>query len=200
MSINKNLERYLTTTRFKNFTELLEVSEIEHRSIGIADITEEVGETIDAMIQFWNRVDGLTPISSRTPIKIYINSNGGDLNATLQMINSIELSETPVYTIVTGTAYSGGFFTSIAGHKRFCYRNASFLYHEGSCFMGGDASKFRNQADFYNKQMDAIKEITLKYTKISEELYKQKIKDDWWFTAEEALELGIVDEILTKLI
>ena len=64
--------------------------------------------------------------------------------------------------------------------------------------MGGDAHKFRNQADFYKKQLDQLKKHTLKYTNLTEEDYEKILKDDYWLTAEEAMEKGIVDEIATK--
>ena len=131
-----------------------------------------------------------------TSIKIFINSPGGSLTETFTMIDAIRLSKTPVYTIATGPAYSGGFFTFIAGHKKFAYPHASFLYHEGSVGNAADASKFRNFADFYSKQLNQLKDITLKYTKITPEEYQEHIKDDWWFTAEEALKYGICDVII----
>ena len=116
------------------------------------------------------------------------------------MIDSITMSKTPVWTICTGAAYSGGFFTFIAGHKRFAYPLASFLYHEGATGTSADAGKFRNFAAFYEKQLKQLKDVVLKYTTINEETYEKHIKDDWWFTSEEALEYGICDEISTKLI
>ena len=49
-------------------------------------------------------------------------------------------------------------------------------------------------------QLKQLEEITLKYTKITPEQYKEHIKDDWWLTAEEALELGVCDEIAEEFI
>lgn len=186
----------------KNLGKVLEITETQNRSLILGDIDEETGESVEQMIRFFNRADNEDniPADKRQPIKIYINSGGGSLNATLMMIDAIKMSKTPVYTITTGAAYSGGFFTSICGHKRFGYKNSSYLYHEGSCVMGGDAHKFRNQAKFYEGQLLLLKDITLSNTKISEEEYDKHIKDDWWFTAEEALAYGIIDEISEEII
>ena len=134
------------------------------------------------------------------PIKIYIDSCGGSLVDTFTMIDSISMSRTPVYTICTGAAYSGGFFTFIAGHKRLAYPLSSFWYHEGATGTSADAGKFRNFAAFYEKQLKQLKDIVLKYTTITEEQYEKHIKDDWWFTAEEALEYGICDIVSEALI
>lgn len=186
----------------KSLAEVLEITESKHRAILLGDIDEDAGEYVEQMIRFFNRIDDEDKISLdlRMPIKIYINSGGGSLNATLMMISAIKMSKTPVWTIVTGAAYSGGLFTAICGHKRFGYKYSSYLSHEGSCQMGGDAHKFRNQAKFYEKQLDMLKDITLNNTKITDEEYTTHVKDDWWFTAEEALAAGLIDEIIEELI
>ena len=160
------------------------------------------GEGIEAFIRFFNQLDDENeiPIKDRMPIKIYVDSGGGDLSATLTIIDAIKMSKTPIWTINIGCAYSGGFFAFIAGHKRIAYEHSTFLYHEGSTMNGGDAGKFRNFAEFYDKQLQMLKNITLKYTKISDELYESKKRDDWWLTTDEALELGICDEIAEEMI
>ena len=185
-----------------SFDQIVDFIHCSNRIMYLGDITEGVGSAMDSMIRFWNYEDNKNniPIEERQPIKIYIDSNGGSLVDTFTMIDSISMSKTPVYTICTGSAYSGGFFTFIAGHKRFAYPLSSFLYHEGSTGNAGDAGKFRNFAAFYEKVLKQLKDITIKYTKITEEEYEKHIKDDWWFTADEALKYGICDEISKELI
>lgn len=186
----------------KNFEDVINLDGSLNREVYVGDITPGMGQTVDGYIRFWNRYDEMkgTPVEERQPIKIFIDSNGGCLTDTFTMIDAISMSKTPVWTICTGTAYSGGFFTFIAGHKRIAYPLSSFLYHEGSTGQSADAGKFRNFADFYTKELDQLKDITLKYTKITPEQYKEHIKDDWWLTADEALEYGICDEIAKELI
>ena len=185
-----------------SFDQIVDFIHCSNRIMYLGDITEGVGSAMNSMIRFWNYEDNKNdiPIEERQPIKIYIDSNGGSLVDTFTMIDSISMSKTPVYTICTGSAYSGGFFTFIAGHKRFAYPLSSFLYHEGSTGNAGDAGKFRNFAAFYEKVLQQLKDITIKYTKITEEEYEKHIKDDWWFTADEALKYGICDEISKELI
>ena len=171
-----------------------------HLILGV--IEDDIGESIESMIKFWNAQDdeANVPVDKRQPILFFIDSPGGDLSAAFTIIDSIAFSKTPVYTINIGCAYSGGFFVYIAGHKRFTYPHASFLYHEGSTEIGGDAGKFQNFSDFYKEQLTELKNITLKYTKISEELYNEKRRDDWWITADESIELGVSDEVLDHFI
>lgn len=187
----------------KGYEDVLALKSHLNRELFIGDIDDETGDSIVSLIQFFNKQDeedGI-PAEERKPIKIYINSDGGHLQATLSMVDAISMSKTPVWTINIASAYSGGFFTFIAGHRRFAYPNSSFLFHEGSTSSGtADAGKFRNYADFYNKQIKIIKNITLKYTNLDEEWYKTHANDDVWFVAEEALEAGVCDEIVTELI
>ena len=176
---------------------------IANREVFVGTIGPGLGDNIDMYIRYWNMKDdedGI-PVEERKPIKVYIDSNGGCLDDTLTMIDAISMSKTPVWTICVGNAYSGGFFTFIAGHKRIAYPMSSFMFHEGSTNSGTvDAGKFRNYADFYSRQMELLKKVTLKYTKISEEDYEHHRKDDWWFFAEEGIQYGFVDEIAKELI
>lgn len=185
-----------------DFENILDYSNSLDRQLYIGDITEGVGIAVDTVIRFWNKYDEdhNIPITDRKPIRIYIDSPGGSLTDTLTVIDAIKLSKTPVYTICVGCAYSGGFFIFISGHKRYCYPNSTFLYHEGSTANGGDAGKFRNFAEFYDKQLEVLKQITVSNTNIDEELYEKHRRDDWWMLASEALDLGVCDEILKELI
>ena len=187
----------------KSFDQLVDhYQSFNDRNLLIGDIGYEISVAVDGIIRFWNRVDeeANIPVEERIPIKIYIQSPGGLLTATFTIIDAIKLSKTPVYTIAMGETYSGGFFTFLAGHKKFAYPHASFLYHEGATANGGDANKFRNFAKFYEVQLEQLRQVVLDNSSISEEEYEKHIKDDWWLTAEEAVEYGIADEILTEFI
>ena len=192
----------INRSEVKNFDTVIEQNSCWQRHLYLGDIDATVGDSIENFIRFWNQLDdelNLAP-EDRKPIKIFINSCGGDLDATFQMTDAIKMSKTPVWTINTGTAYSGGLLVFITGSKRIAYPHSSFLYHEGATGMSGDAGKFHNYADFYKKQMDIIKEIVLQNTKITPEQYQEHIKDDWWLTAKEAVEVGICDEITDHFI
>ena len=187
----------------KSFDQLIDhYQSFNDRNILIGEIGYEIAVAVDSVIRFWNSVDNEadTPIEERKPIKIFLHSPGGYLTSTFTMIDAIKMSKTPVYTIAIGEVYSGGFFTFLAGHKKYAYPHASFLYHEGATANGGDANKFRNFAKFYETQLNQLKQIVLENSKITEEEYNKHIKDDWWLTAEEAVEYGIADEIITELI
>ena len=187
----------------KSFDQLIDhYQSFNDRNIVIGEIGYEIAVAVDSVIRFWNAADNEEniPVEKRKPIKIFIHSPGGLLTSTFTMIDTIKMSKTPVYTIAMGETYSGGFFTFLAGHKKFAYPHASFLYHEGATANGGDANKFRNFAKFYEVQLEQLRQVVLDNSSISEEEYEKHIKDDWWLTAQEAVEYGIADEILTELI
>lgn len=184
----------------EEFTKVLEKFDANNRAFIIGEIDEDTGTVSDEIIRYWNKIDeeANIPVEERTPIKIYINSNGGVLDSTLTLIDSISLSKTPVWTINIGCAYSGGFFIFISGHKRIAYPNSSFLFHEGSTGVSGNADRFDNFTDFYKKQREILKKITLKNTKITEEEYAAHKNEDWWLFVDEAIEKGIADEIASS--
>lgn len=200
--VNQAIERFTTNEEVKDFNKILDIFEISNRTINILDINEDSGTLISSYIRLWNMADEEYEKAEeeRTPIKIYIDSSGGDLVSTLSIVDSIRLSKTPITTINISKAYSGGLLIFLAGHHRIAYPNSSFLFHEGSTSSQGDAHKFQNQADFYKKQREQIKNIVLTYTSISEETYESNRKDDWWFNAAEAITLGVADEIASNLI
>ena len=185
-----------------DFCDIIDLSNGLNRNIVLTDIDASIGDSVNSYIQFFNRIDQekKIDINKRTPIKIYIDSNGGSLTACFTIIDAITMSKTPVWTINIGKAYSAGFFIFITGHKRFAYPNSSFLFHEGSTGIYQDANKFKNYADFYKQQLEQLRAITLEHTQIEPEEYDKHVKDDWWFDVNEALKYGVTDKISYKLI
>lgn len=186
-----------------DFDDYIEYKQSSEREIYLGDIYENTGKYIDKKIRFWNKIDDENniPIENREPIKIYIDSYGGVLNSAFSIVDSITMSKTPIYTICTNCAYSGAFLIFICGHKRFAYKNATFMFHEGSITSGQlDAGKFRNYSNFYEKQLLAMKDIVLTHTQIDEKTYERYQKDDFWLMSNEAIAMGICDEILGDFI
>jgi ATP-dependent Clp protease protease subunit len=197
------LQQVLTSTKNDfDFCDIVDLDSAYNRHLHLGEIDNPIADSFNSYISFFNRLDeqeGI-PVEEREPIKIFIDSGGGDLMGTLTIIDAIRNSKTPVWTINIGQAYSGGFFIFIAGHRRLSYKNATFLFHEGSTGSHGDAHKFNNWADFYKKMLKRLKSIVLEYTEISEEEYDQHAKDDWWLLADEAIEYKVCDEIINEMV
>lgn len=132
------------------------------------------------------------------PIDIMIDSYGGAVYQCMGLIAVIEESKTPVHTYVTGAAMSCGFLLLISGHKRFAYKRATPLYHQVSTGFWGKVKDMEESLVETKRLQKIIEELTLDKTKITkkklEKIYKRKV--DWYMSAEEALKLGVVDEIV----
>lgn len=201
-TVTQTLEKLKNLKGIKNFEDAIMSVSYWKRHLILGDIDTEVGESFEGMVRFWNMYDeeNNIPTKERDPIIIYVDSAGGDLIATFTIVDAIKMSKTPIWTVNMGMAYSGGFFVYITGHKRFAYPHSSFLYHEGSAEIGGDAGKFQNYAAFYKFQLEELKDIVLSHTKITEETYKDIRKDDVWLSADKAIEFGVADEIIKEFI
>ena len=111
--------------------------DIEHRILYIDDQIDENLLELSKEIIRWNKEDKDVPIEQRVPIKIMIDSPGGDVSATWSFIKLIEISKTPIWTVNLCCAYSAGADILAAGHKRFAMPGTSVLVHSGSCYYGG---------------------------------------------------------------
>lgn len=150
-------------------------------------------------IERYNAEDKGKDPSERTPIKLFINTEGGDVQAALAMTDTITHSKTPVYTIVRAEAMSAGAHILAAGHKRFAYPGAVILVHSGSVFMGGDVEKAESMRKYYKKMSDRFNKEFLDRTKVSATSMKKKGAVDWYLDAEEALAEGIIDTIVADI-
>ena len=147
-------------------------------------------------IQEFNRLDAGKPVEERVPVKLYIDSIGGEIDSGFALIDTIIASETPVYTITTGAAYSMAFLIAIAGKKRFSLKHSKFLIHDGSISASGSLGKVQDETAFTRKITSQMREFILEYTKISKKEYDKKQRFEWFLTAEQAKSKGVVDYIV----
>jgi len=147
----------------------------------------------------WNSEDKDKKQEDKVPIKIYINSNGGCLTSVMNFINLIKLSKTPVYTIAMAKAYSSGGLLLMAGHKRFVFPDTTCLIHNGSTGAYGDTGKVMDNLEFTQKLEERVKKYILANTKISIKQYEKNYRRDWWLFAEECIDIGVADTIITDL-
>ena len=149
-----------------------------------------------------NREDaaGEIPPEERNPIRLYINSPGGDITEGFALVSAIELSKTPVWTINVGQWCSMAFLIGISGHKRLSMPNMTFLMHEGVAFAGGAASKMQDRAKFDERFKDeVIKQHILKHSKMNSAEYDATERVELYMLPEDALEYGFIDEIVTDI-
>ena len=165
------------------------------------ELTTDTANRFHQFINFWNEVESIdnTPVDEVIPLQIYINSEGGDLDAALSIISMMQSSRIPVHTHVYGRAWSGAFFIAICGQERTAEKYSSFLFHEGNALFGENAHKFIQFSNFYKITLEQVRNLTTRHTKITEADYQLHKNDDWWLTAEDALEYGVIDKITTEI-
>ena len=154
-----------------------------------------VSDVVKHIMQY-NAEDKGKPVDERQPILLYVVSNGGVVDAGFELIDVIECSKTPVYTINTGYQYSMGLLIGLAGHKRFATKNAKYLMHDGSNFVWNSGAKAQDQMEFNRKVEERIKQYILSHTKLKEEEYDSKLRVEWYFFTDEAKEKGFTDFII----
>lgn len=193
MNFFKRTSKHITT-----FNEYVELNSNINRELYINMITPQVAEMVDKTIRMWNKDDDTDMIEwvKRTPIKLYINSIGGDFNSMLTIMDIIKLSKTPVYTINTGIVYKEAFYIFISGHQRYAYPKSSFLYERDLKHLDENDKSLGNYIAFYERQLLEIKDIVLEKTKITENEYNKHLKGTWWMTSEDAQKLRICNEVL----
>ncbi|MFI9782809.1 ClpP family protease [Kitasatospora sp. NPDC051984] len=137
----------------------------------------------------------------RTDISLYINSPGGSVTAGLAIYDTMRLIPNDVSTLAMGFAASMGQFllTVGAAGKRFALPNARIMMHQPSAGIGGTASDIEIQAENLEYTKKAIERITAAHTGQSEDTIARDGDRDRWFTAEQAREYGMVDQVVESL-
>lgn len=160
------------------------------------EITQDnVSDAIRHILQINREDEGIEP-ENRKPIILYVVSNGGEVDSGFELIDVIQCSKTPVYTVNLGYQYSMGFLIGLAGHKRFAMRNAKFLMHDGSNFVYGTGSKVQDQMEFNRRVEQRIKNYVMSRSKVTSEEYDSKVRVEWYLFADEAKEKGFTDYII----
>lgn len=162
------------------------------------EITSDLFEFSKQIVRF-NKEDKGVSVEDRKPIKFFIDSPGGDLDATLAFIGLIGISKTPIWTINAGSAYSGAGLILMSGHKRFALPNSQALIHTGSGSLGGTYDQTTEQMKNYKQLIEKMKNFILSHTNIDQKLFNKNKSKDWYITTDEQLSLGIVDKIVDDL-
>jgi len=157
-------------------------------------INDYVANIIQAQLLFLESVD------SKKDIQIYLNTPGGSVYAGLGIYDTMQYIAPDVATICTGVAASMGAVLLCAGAntKRTALTHSRILIHQPMGGASGQASDIEITAREIQKVKKELYEIIAKH---SSQTYKKIWKDadrDFWMTAEEARDYGMIDEVLIK--
>ncbi|MCM1012205.1 MULTISPECIES: ATP-dependent Clp protease proteolytic subunit [Brevibacterium] len=133
-------------------------------------------------------------------IWLYINSPGGSVTAGMAIYDTMQYIKPDVATVAMGMAASMGQFllSSGAKGKRYATPHARILMHQPLGGIGGTATDIKIQAELILHMKKQMAELTAEQTgKSLEQILKDNDRDHW-FTAEEALEYGFIDDVVTQ--
>lgn len=172
---------------------------LDERVIWIDYDVDDTLLSVSKAIIDYNRKDRGIAVEKRKPIKLLIFTYGGDVSVTMNLIDIIKMSKTPVYTYNMGNALSAGFQILISGHKRFCTPSSRALYHSGSGSTSGTYEQTQAQMKEYNRLISVFEKNCLARTKIDLKTFNKNKSKEWYMDAEEQLKYGVVDEIVDDI-
>jgi ATP-dependent Clp protease, protease subunit len=132
-------------------------------------------------------------------ISMYINSPGGVVTAGLAVYDTMQFIRPAVSTLCIGLAASMGSLLLTAGAKglRFSLPNSRILVHQPSGGFQGQASDIERHAEDIIKMKRRLNEIYVKHTGQTLETIERTLDRDYFMTASEAKDFGLVDKVLT---
>ena len=133
-------------------------------------------------------------------IQLYINSPGGSITAGMAIYDTMNYVKPSVSTICIGMAASMGAFLLGAGAKgkRFALPNAEIMIHQPLGGTRGQAEDIRIHTDRILKMRDTINEILSERTGQPLDKIRKDTDRDFFMTAEEAKNYGLIDEVITS--
>jgi ATP-dependent Clp protease protease subunit len=134
----------------------------------------------------------------RKDINFYINSPGGSVSATLAIYDTIQILSCDVATYCVGLAASGGAILLAGGaaKKRHALPHAKVMIHQPYGNVGGQVSDITIQADQILKDRATLNEILANHTGRGLEQIAKDTDRDFYMNAQEAVDYGVVDNIL----
>jgi ATP-dependent Clp protease protease subunit len=134
-------------------------------------------------------------------IHLYINCPGGSVTATLAIYDTMQFLECPIATYCMGLAASGAAIILAAGTKgkRYALPHSKIMAHQPWGQVGGQVSDIEIQASEILKDRRRLNEILARHTGMAADLIEKETERDRYFSAQEAKEFGLVDDVLTKL-
>lgn len=135
---------------------------------------------------------------SEKDIYLYVNSPGGSITAGMAIYDTMQFVKPPVATLCIGQAASMGSLLLCAGAKdmRFALPNARIMVHQPSGGFSGQASDIERHAEDIIKMKRRLNETYVKHTGQSYEMIEKTLDRDYFMTADQARDFGIIDKVL----
>ena len=136
----------------------------------------------------------------RKEIHFYVNSPGGSVSSTLAIYDTMQILSCPVATYCVGLAASGGAVLLAGGSKgkRFALPHAKIMIHQPYGQVGGQVSDIEIQAKRSSRRANVLNRILADHTGQPIERIAKDTDRDFYMSAEEGKQYGVVDDILNK--
>jgi ATP-dependent Clp protease, protease subunit len=134
-------------------------------------------------------------------ISLYINSPGGSITAGMAIYDTMQFIRPDVTTICLGQCASMGAFLLAAGTKgkRFALPNSRILIHQPSISgIGGQATDIRIHAEEIMRMREMTSKLLAKHTDQTLETIERDVERDRWFDAYQAMNYGLIDQVISK--
>ncbi|MBW3543643.1 MAG: ATP-dependent Clp protease proteolytic subunit [Planctomycetes bacterium] len=133
-------------------------------------------------------------------IHMYVNSPGGSVTATMAIYDTMQFLECDIATYCVGLAASGAAILIAGGTKgkRYCLAHSKMMIHQPYGQVGGQVSDIEIQAKDILRTREVLNEILAKHTGQPLERVSKDTDRDRFLTAAEAMEYGLVDEVLAR--
>jgi ATP-dependent Clp protease protease subunit len=157
-------------------------------------INDEVAASICMQLLF------LEADNPKKEIAMYINSPGGVVTSGMAIYDTMKFIRPPISTLCIGQAASMGSLLLCAGTPgmRFALPNARVMVHQPSGGFQGQASDIERHAEDIIKMKRRLNEVYVKHTKQSYEMIEKTLDRDYFMTAEQAKDFGLIDRVLEK--
>lgn len=191
------MEKSADETQWRSLSDKIDHSILESRRLFFCEAVDNESAR-DAIRKLWY----LEFKESGKPILFVINSPGGSVDAGLAIWDQVKMISSPVVTLVTGMAASMGSVLSLcaAPGKRFATPYARIMIHQPSLggVVKGQATDLDIQAKEILKMKSMLVDLYSEATKKSREIIEKKLDRDTWMSAEEALDFGLLDGIVSS--
>ncbi len=170
---------------------------LKHRRIFLSSAVEDKSAS-EIIRKLWY----LELTNPGKPILFVINSPGGAVDCGFAIWDQVKLMKSPVTTLITGLAASMGSVLSLVAGKgrRFATPNSRIMIHQPrvSGVIRGQATDLEIQAKEILKMRNALVDLYVEATGQDVKVIERALDRDKWMSAQEALEFGLVDKIVTK--
>ena len=155
-------------------------------------IEDQVASLITAQLLF------LEAENPKKEISMYINSPGGIVTSGMAIYDTMQFIRPAVATLCIGQAASMGSLLLCAGEKgmRYALPNARILLHQPSGGFQGQASDIERHAEDIIKMKRRLNEVYVKHTKKNYETIEKTLDRDYFMTADQAKEFGLIDKVI----